>query len=150
MPDETAEPDSSLPSPSDETAKPNPPSPPISSGTLVYDGDCGFCTATARWVERRLSDDYQVVASQQADLGALGLTEKDVTRSAWWIGPDGTRADEHRCIAAALRAMGGPWPAVGWLMTLGPINPLARGVYRLVANNRYRIRRPGTRPTCNR
>ena len=132
------------------TAEPNPPSPPIPSGTLIYDGDCGFCTATARWAERRLSDDYRVVPSQQADLDALDLTQEDVARSAWWIDPNGSRFDEHRCIAAALRAMSGPWPTVGRLLTLGPISPLARWTYRLVANNRYRIRWPDTRPTCNR
>ncbi|WP_419848914.1 thiol-disulfide oxidoreductase DCC family protein [Candidatus Poriferisocius sp.] len=131
------------------TADSHPPSPPISSGILVYDGDCGFCTATARWVERRLSNDCRVIPSQQADLDALGLTDEAVTRSAWWICPDGTRWDDHRSIAGALGAMGGPWPAVGRLMTLGPINPLARGVYRLVANNRYRIRWPGA-TRCDR
>ena len=132
-----------------ETADPQPPSPPVPAGMLIYDGDCGFCTATARWAERRLSDDYQVVSSQQVDLASLGLSDEDVIRSAWWIGPDGTRWDEHRSIAGALGAMSGPWPAVGRLLTLGPINPLARGVYRLVANNRYRIRWPGT-AKCSR
>ena len=126
------------------TAEPNPSSPPFPSGTLIYDGDCGFCTATARWVERRLSDDYQVVPSHQTDLAALGLTDDDVARSAWWIDSDGTRFDEHQCIAKGLRAMRSPWPALGRLLTLGPISLLARGVYRLVANNRYRIRWPGT------
>ncbi len=132
-----------------EIADPHPPSAPTPAGMLIYDGDCGFCTATARWAERRLSDDYQVVPSQQADLDALGLTDEDVVRSAWWIGADGTRSDEHRSISGALGAMSGPWPAVGRLLTLGPINPLARGVYRLVADNRYRIRWPGT-AKCNR
>lgn len=131
------------------TAEPNPPSPPTLSGTLIYDGDCGFCTATARWAERRLSDDYRVVPSQQTDLAAFGLTNEDATRSAWWIDPDGTRSDEHRCIAKALRAMRPPWPALGRLLTLGPISPLARGAYRLVANNRYRIRWPGAK-RCDR
>ena len=133
----------------DETAEDRSLSPTFPSGILVYDGDCGFCTATARWVESRLSDDYQVVPSQQADLGALNLTEDDVTRSAWWIGSDGTRWDDHRSIAGALGAMGGVWPAVGRLLVLGPINPLARGAYRLVANNRYRIRWPGA-TRCDR
>ena len=131
------------------TAEPNPPSLPIPSGTLIYDGDCGFCTATARWAKRRLSDDHRVVPSQQTDLAALGLTDEDAARSAWWIDPNGTRSDEHRCIAGALKAMGGPWPAVGRLLVLRPISPLARGVYRLVANNRYRIRWPGA-TRCDR
>ena len=132
-----------------ETAEPHPPFPSIPAGILVYDGDCGFCTATARWVERRLSHDYQVVPSQKADLDALGLTDEAVARSAWWIDPSGSRVDEHQCIAAALRAMSGPWPAVGRIMTLGPVNPLARCVYRLVANNRSRIRWPGA-TKCDR
>ena len=132
-----------------ETAEDRPLRPPVPSGTLVYDGDCGFCTATARWARLRLSDDYRVIASQQADLDALGLTEEDVARSAWWVDLDGTCSDEHRSIAAALRAMSAPWPAVGSLLTLGPISPLARGIYRLVANNRYRIRWPGA-TQCSR
>ncbi len=132
------------------TAEPNPSSPPIASGTLIYDGDCGFCTATARWAQRRLSDNYRVVPSQQVDLEILGLSQEDVVRSAWWIDPDGTRWDEHHSIAKALGAMKAPWPALGRMLTLGPISPLARWTYRLVADNRYRIRRPGSRPTCNR
>lgn len=150
MPDATAESSSSLPSPQDPTAEPNPPPPPIPSGTLIYDGDCGFCTATALWASRRLSDDYRVVPSQQIDLAAVGLTQDDVTRSAWWIDPDGTRSDEHQCIANALRAMRAPWPALGRLLTLGPISLMSRTVYRLVANNRYRLPRFGSRAKCDR
>ncbi len=133
----------------DETAESHPPNPSNPAGMLIYDGDCGFCTATARWAERRLSDNYQVVPSQQADLDTLGLTDEDVVRSAWWIGPDGTRWDEHRSIAGALRAMSGPWPTIGQLLMLGPISWLARAMYRLVANNRYRIRWPGA-AKCSR
>ncbi len=133
-----------------ETAEPSPHSPPSPSGLLVYDGDCGFCTATVRWAERRLSDGYRIVSSQQADLDALGLTDEDVARSAWWIDPDGTHSDEHRCIAKALRAMSAPWPVLGRVLTLRPVSPLARRLYRLVADNRSRIRWPGTSPTCSR
>ena len=149
MPGATAEPgSSSLPG---ATAEPDShTSSLIPAGTLVYDGDCGFCTATARWAQRRLSDDYRVVPSQLADLDAVGLTQEDVVRSAWWIDPDGTRWDEHRSIAKALGAMKAPWPALGRMLTFGPISPLARWAYRLVANNRFRIRWPGTRPTCKR
>ncbi|MCY3889162.1 MAG: DUF393 domain-containing protein [bacterium] len=147
MPDATAEPSSSPP---DATAESNPPSTPLPTGTLIYDGDCGFCTATARWAERRLSDNYQVVPSQQTDLAALGLTDDDVARSAWWIDPDGTRSDEHQCIANALRTMRAPWPALGRLLTLGPISPLARWTYRLVAENRFRLPRFGSPTKCDR
>lgn len=147
MPGATAEPSSS---PSGATAESNPPTTPLPTGTLIYDGDCGFCTATARWVERRLSDEYRVVPSQQTDLAELQLTEEDVARSAWWVDPDGTRSDEHKCIAKALRAMRSPWPALGRLLTLGPISPLAGWIYRLVAGNRYRLPRFGSPAKCDR
>ena len=150
MPGETARPSSPLPSPPSATAESNPTTPLTPSGTLIYDGDCGFCTATARWAERRLSNEYQVVPSQQTELAAFGLTDEDVTRSAWWIDADGARSDEHRCIAKALRAMRAPWPALGRLLTLGPINPLAGWTYRLVAENRYRLPRFGSPAKCDR
>ncbi len=120
------------------------------AGTLIYDGDCGFCTATALWVERRLSDSYQVVPFQKANLDALGLTNADVIRSAWWIDPDGTRFDEHRCIAKALSAMAGLWLLLGRVLTAKPISPLASWTYRLIARNRHRIHKPGKTPACNR
>ncbi|WP_419923808.1 thiol-disulfide oxidoreductase DCC family protein [Candidatus Poriferisocius sp.] len=150
MPDATAEPHPSSSPPTDATAEPHPLSRPLPAGTLIYDGDCGFCTSIARWVERRISDDYLVVPSQQVDLGTIGLTDEDVARSAWWIDPDGTRSDEHRSIAGALRAMSRPWPAVGRLLTLGPINPLAGWTYRMIAANRYRLPRFGNPRRCDR
>lgn len=150
MPGATAERRIPLQSPPGATADPNPPSPHVPSGTLIYDGDCGFCTATARWAQRRLSGDYQVVPAQKFDFGSHSLTEEDVARSAWWIDPDGTCTDEHRCIAKALRAMRAPWPALGRLLTLGPISPFARWTYRFVAKNRYRLPRFGSPAKCER
>lgn len=119
-----------------------------SKGMLIYDGDCGFCTATARWIERRLSSGYLVIPSQRAELHSLGLTDGDVDRSAWWIDSDGVRSDEHHCIARALKAMSGPWPVLGRLLTLAPLSPLARCAYRQIARNRHHIRRPGGPKTC--
>src|SRR3712207_1142233 len=39
--------------------------------TFVYDGDCAFCTACARFIERRIPADVDVVPWQFADLAAL-------------------------------------------------------------------------------
>ncbi|WP_419919035.1 thiol-disulfide oxidoreductase DCC family protein [Candidatus Poriferisocius sp.] len=140
-PGETANPGPSPPAPASDADQPHGyPGQAGAAGLLVYDGNCGFCTATAHWVERRLSGRNRIIPAQQADLEALGLTTEDVARSAWWIGPDGTRADEHLCIGEALRAMSGPWPLLGRLLTLKPISPLARPLYRLVARNRHRIK----------
>lgn len=89
---------------------------------FVYDGDCAFCTRTARWAERRLGGRAAVEAWQALDLGALGLTIHDVTTAAWWI--DGERRDRgHRSIGRALVAIGGAWGIVGRLLLV----PRSRG-----------------------
>ena len=52
---------------------------------LVFDGDCGMCSSTARLVERRLRrspGDFDVSPSQRLDLGALGLSPGNHTLTA--------------------------------------------------------------------
>lgn len=41
--------------------------------TLVFDGDCGFCTSSARLLER-IGPDAEIVPWQRADLDRLGIT----------------------------------------------------------------------------
>lgn len=106
---------------------------------LVYDGDCGFCGRCADWIAARLPADASVVASQQADLAAVGLTEQQATDAAWWIDCDGTQHRCHRAIAAALRACGGAWARLGRALTWPGISLLAAGVYELIARNRHRL-----------
>ncbi|RMH78140.1 MAG: DUF393 domain-containing protein, partial [Actinomyces sp.] len=83
---------------------------------LVYDGDCGFCTASAHWIARRLPAGTPVVAAADADLDGLGLSDHDVATAAWWIDPDGGRHRGHRAIARALVAAGGLWTLVGRML----------------------------------
>jgi predicted DCC family thiol-disulfide oxidoreductase YuxK len=112
---------------------------------LVYDGDCAFCTRTARRVERRLHGRADVQAWQFLDLAALDLTVRDVTTAAWWI--DGPRRDRgHRAIGRALVAVGGAWGVVGRLLLVPPVSWVARPVYALVA--RFRHRMPGATDAC--
>lgn len=115
---------------------------------LEYDGDCGFCTRSARWVERRLpaGSGVSVAPWQQLDLDALGLTSTDVSKAAWWIDADGTKRRGHRAIAAALRAIGGRWRLVGTVLDVPPVSWLAAPVYALVA--RCRDRMPGSTDGC--
>jgi predicted DCC family thiol-disulfide oxidoreductase YuxK len=109
---------------------------------LIYDGDCGFCTESARWLEARLPLGYPVVAWQELpSLETLGLTEHDVQTAAWWIDVSGRPHRGHRAIARALVACKGAWSIAGWLLLIPPVSWLAAGVYALVA--RYRHRLPG-------
>src|SRR4051794_4119784 len=59
--------------------------------TLVFDGDCGFCT-TSSGLARRIAPDVDTVAWQLADLPALGLTAEDAAARVQLVADDGTVA----------------------------------------------------------
>ncbi len=116
---------------------------------LVFDGDCGFCTACVRWIERRWPDGVaRAIAWQDLPpetLGSTGLSETDVTEKAWWI--DGARPrGGERAVAAALARCGGAWGVVGRCVDTIPVRWAARPVYALVA--RYRHLLPGATSAC--
>ncbi|HVE99386.1 MAG TPA: DCC1-like thiol-disulfide oxidoreductase family protein [Mycobacteriales bacterium] len=115
-------------------------------GTLVYDGDCAFCTRCVRWMERRLPLRPRVVAWQQADLAGLGLTQQACEDAVQWVEPSGRRAAGAAAVAWLLVLSGGMWRVPGRLMLTPPISWLAAGVYRLVARNRGRL--PGGSAAC--
>ncbi len=114
---------------------------------LIYDGDCGFCTVSARWIETRLGPGYPVVPWQSLrSLDPFKLTEADVTEAAWWIDVRGDAHGGARAIARSLLACHRPWPVVGRLLLLPPASWLAPVVYRWIARNRHRL--PGATDAC--
>ncbi len=113
--------------------------------TLVYDGDCAFCSSSARLLEK-IGPDAQLVAWQQTDLGALGLTEEEAAAAVQWVGVDGAVRSGHEGIAAALASAGGVWGFGGRALLLPGISQLAAVAYRLVAANRHLL--PGGTPAC--
>jgi predicted DCC family thiol-disulfide oxidoreductase YuxK len=121
----------------------------IAKPTLVFDGDCGFCTSSVRWAERWCRPAVRFVPWQDLDLGAHGLTTEAVTSSVQWLSPrTSAKAIPHGSAAVARTLLRSRWPfrLVGALMLVPPISWLARGIYRLIANNRYRM--PGGTPAC--
>ena len=113
---------------------------------LIFDGDCGFCTTSAQWIEHRLPPHVHVEPWQRLDLPALGLTEQDVTTAAYWVDDRGRTYRGDAAIAKSLVATGGVWKPIGWLLQVPPISLLAAVGYKLVARYRYRL--PGGTPAC--
>ena len=114
---------------------------------LIFDGDCGFCTICARWLEQRLRIPISVVPWQEIhDLGELELTRADVTTAAYFVDPYGGLHRGHLGIARVLMQCRGAWPTVGVAMSVPPLQGLAAIAYRLVARNRYRL--PGATSAC--
>jgi predicted DCC family thiol-disulfide oxidoreductase YuxK len=113
---------------------------------LVYDGDCAFCTTSARSLER-IGPDAEIVAWQLTDLVELGLTEERAAAAVQWVSVDGTVRSGHEAIAATLESAGGIWKIAGRAILLPGISSVAARVYRLVADNRHRL--PGGTPACD-
>jgi predicted DCC family thiol-disulfide oxidoreductase YuxK len=116
---------------------------------LVYDGDCGFCTASAQWITRRWNRPADAVAWQALGPGRLadlGLSLDDVGRAAWWVDTDGRRAGGAAAVGRALAWAPGWWHLTGRLVLTPPLSWIAPGGYWLVA--RYRHQLPGGTPAC--
>jgi predicted DCC family thiol-disulfide oxidoreductase YuxK len=115
------------------------------TATLVYDGDCGFCTSSVRVLRRlRLRAD-EVVAYQHADLAALGLTEEQCRSEVQWV-DGGRRAGGHEAFARLLLASALPWRPLGALLLVPPVSWLARRLYTWIADHRGSL--PGGTPAC--
>ena len=113
---------------------------------LVYDGHCGFCIRSARWIEARLPADARVEPWQSLELEELGLSRTDAEAAVWWI-DDSSRGQRRsrgaEAIGRALASGHGAWRVVGRLIHRPPLLWLARPTYALVAANRHHL--PGVR-----
>src|SRR5580700_4961455 len=104
---------------------------------LVYDGDCGFCSMSAKWIATRWKQpaSARAIPSQQLDraqLNLLGLSEHDVATRAWWI--DGARrSGGHLAVARGLIAARGSCGVLGRILLIPPVRQIAALGYRLVA-----------------
>jgi predicted DCC family thiol-disulfide oxidoreductase YuxK len=120
--------------------KPGPPA------TLIFDGDCGFCTTAILWLQRTLPRVPATAPFQWTDLAAFGLVEEQARSKVWFVS-GGRRYGGAAAVAAVLRAQPHAGLRVlGWLATVPPWSWAAEAGYRVVARYRYRL--PGGTPAC--
>jgi len=115
--------------------------------TLVFDGDCGFCTTAARLAERRIPSGADVVAYQHADLQRLGLTTEVCAAALQYIDAAGRIRSGADAVAGFLWDAGGAWMPLGGCLRLPGIRGISQIVYRVIARNRHRL--PGGTPACS-
>jgi predicted DCC family thiol-disulfide oxidoreductase YuxK len=113
---------------------------------LVYDGDCAFCTTSARFIERRIPVSAEIVAWQLTDLDALGTTAERAQRELLWVPTSGQVVGGADAVTALLVDSGGWWRLLGRAAQSPPLHWIAGAMYRLVATNRQRL--PGGTPAC--
>ncbi|MFC7328947.1 thiol-disulfide oxidoreductase DCC family protein [Marinactinospora rubrisoli] len=113
--------------------------------TLLYDGDCGFCTRSVR-VALRLPVAVTPLPWQAADLAALGVDAARARGQVLFIEPSGRVHGGAMAVAALLRRSRGLWPVAGAVLALPVVRTVAAAVYRTVSANRHRL--PGATPAC--
>jgi predicted DCC family thiol-disulfide oxidoreductase YuxK len=113
---------------------------------LVYDGDCGFCTASARQARRITPKHITIAASRGLDLSALGLSADECDAALQFVDHTGAVHSGAEAVASLLRECRGAWPLVGRTMSLPGVRGVAASTYRLVARNRHRL--PGATASC--
>ncbi len=113
---------------------------------VLFDADCGFCTALVRrmqgrWIRARVT----AVAYQSADLDSFGLTAAECAEQLHVV--DGPRVFRGgSAIARILQAARFPWPTAGRVLTLPVLRGAFQWVYALLARNRHRL--PGGGDGC--
>jgi predicted DCC family thiol-disulfide oxidoreductase YuxK len=115
-------------------------------GIMLNDGDCGFCMKAAAQVPR-LGVHVDSVPLQSVDLSRWGIDEQRALVEMAYVHPDGSVVYGHEAWAAILRTGPLPWRLVGRAMTSRLGAPVARRVYRLVADNRDKM--PGGTAACS-
>lgn len=113
---------------------------------LVYDGDCAFCSSCVAFAERRLRPRCLIVPWQRADLASLGVDRRRAEYEVLWVTPPGVVYGGAEAVAKLLLSAGGAWAVAGALLRMPPVRWIARGVYRVIADNRDRM--PGGTPAC--
>ena len=113
------------------------------TGVFLYDGDCGFCTTSARWLQRHATSPARVEAWQHADLPTLGLTAKDCAEALLWV-DDGRRMVGPEAVAAYLETSRPSWRTAGHVLTAPVSRHVTCPVYTWLTHHRGRL--PGGSP----
>jgi predicted DCC family thiol-disulfide oxidoreductase YuxK len=107
------------------------------SSTLVYDGDCAFCTSSVQWLTRRRVNVGEVIAWQHADLARYGLTQEQCEAAVQLVLPERTWSG-HKAFGRLLLRSQWWWKPLGALILVPPTSWVARAVYRWIADHRDR------------
>jgi predicted DCC family thiol-disulfide oxidoreductase YuxK len=113
--------------------------------TLLFDGDCGFCTTSARWLERHAPSVAIVQPWQRADLDRIGVSAQECSDAVQWV-DEGSRSSGPLAFADYVRTSTTGWRLVGRLTATRVGLGIGWPVYRWVSRNRGRL--PGGTPEC--
>jgi predicted DCC family thiol-disulfide oxidoreductase YuxK len=117
----------------------NPLNDPSTQPTLVYDGSCGFCSRSVRFILRHERRHDLLFVTRDSEMGKqLRRTHGiESIESMLWI-EDGRAFAESNAVMKAAGYVGGWWLQLAALASLFPPNILNR-LYKIIARHRRRL-----------
>ena len=112
---------------------------------LIFDGDCKFCSSSARAFIRMTKNRIATAPYQRSDLAALGLKLTDCEQAVQYVSARGIQSG-HLAIAQGLIDSKTIWSMAGYVLKWPVVTSVAFVVYHWVAKNRHRL--PGGTPAC--
>lgn len=106
---------------------------------LFFDGTCGFCNASVRWVERHdRRRSLRFAPLQGSTYATLEAPGKPEDLSSLVLINQGRLFVRSAATVRMLRLMGGIWRALGAALWLVPL-PIRDAAYRQIARRRHRL-----------
>ena len=111
----------------------------MSAGVVVYDGDCGICQASARWIERHIAS-LEVQSHYEYGVEELGSV---------WLVTSTHNFEGADAVARILMMSSKRWMRLcGRIMNAPGARLVASGVYRVIERNRRPISRALRMTAC--
>ena len=110
---------------------------------LITDGDCGFCQASAAWLQRHFPGAWVNTPNQSIDLKLIGITEEQASSKVWYItsaGKELKRYSGSQAVAKLLLDQPKKWIKPLAALAFVPITKqIAAFLYFLISKNRKHI-----------
>jgi predicted DCC family thiol-disulfide oxidoreductase YuxK len=111
----------------------------VASPMLIYDGSCGFCSRSVRFILRHERRHDLLFVTRDSELGKQlrRMHGMELIQSMLWI-EDGRAFAESTAVVKAASYVGGWWSQLAVLASFFPANVL-NGLYRIIARHRRRL-----------
>jgi predicted DCC family thiol-disulfide oxidoreductase YuxK len=114
--------------------------------TLIFDGDCGFCTSSANFIVKVSKPKVTAIPYQWAELQEFGLSLEE-TQKKVYLNVAGNNYSGHLAVAKLLRMQPNILlSALGAVAIVPPFTWAGAGIYWLTAKYRHKL--PGGTPAC--
>lgn len=114
--------------------------------TLIFDGECGFCTTSANFIVKTSKVEVAAIPYQRAELQKFSLTSEQTEKKVY-LNVDDTNFGGHVAVTKLLRLQPNIFlKSIGAIAHLPPFSWMAAMLYWLTAKYRHKL--PGGTPAC--